>query len=242
MSPWWTPARQRGVELLDDPATPEQVRHAAMRDVVRSNTLFGGRRAAVQAVLRALDGVTGDVLMLDVATGMGDIPPAVVAAAARRLPGLRITTLGVDRSSTLLGDVRNRGGLAVAADAFALPFPDRSLDVVLCSQFLHHVPDAEAVALIRELQRVARRGVVLSDLRRSRVAVMAFRAATVLLRFHPVTRHDGVVSVRRGFTAGELAALVRRGAGVEPRVASAPFWRLTATWSAAPGTRSGDYT
>ena len=46
--------------------------------------------------------------------------------------------------------------------------------------------------------------------------------ATRVLRLHPVSRHDGPMSVRRAYSADELTALVRRiGRGV--RVTSYPW-------------------
>src|SRR5690606_14715180 len=103
----------------------------------------------------------------------------------------------------------------------------------MCSQLLHHFDDSDAALLLGELHRVSGFGVVVSDLRRSRLASWGFWAASFPLRFHPVTRHDGSVSVMRGFTAAELRSLVERGAGVVPRVERSLGWRLTASWSSA---------
>lgn len=238
MPRWWTPARRRGVELLDDPGVSDPVRARAMRDVARSNALFGGTRAAVGAALRAAGGGDGGgdgaITLLDVATGTGDIPPRIAAALRRRRPARAVVTLGLDRSASLLRDARPRLDAAVAADALRIPLRDDSVDLVLCSQFLHHMPGDDAVSVVRELHRVARHGVLLSDLRRSWLAAAGFWLAATLLRFHAVTRHDGVVSVLRGFTPGELRVLVRRATGVEPRVTSHVFWRIVATWRKAP--------
>jgi ubiquinone/menaquinone biosynthesis C-methylase UbiE len=128
----------------------------------------------------------------------------------------------------------------VVGDALRLPLGDDSVDVVLCSQLLHHFVEADARRLIAELQRVSVGWVVINDLRRSWVAAGGFWLASVALRFHPVTRHDGVTSVLRGFTASELAALVYDAAGARPDVRRAPFWRLSASWSkSAVGPRAG---
>ena len=238
MPRWWTPARRRGVELLDDPGIPEAVRSGAMRDVARSNTLFGGARAAVGAALRALDGAAGRIVLLDVATGTGDIPRRIAAAVTRARPSRIVVTLGLDRSPALLRDARARLDAVLAADALRIPLRDASVDVVVCSQFLHHFPEDDAVSVVRELHRVARHGVVVSDLGRSWLAAGGFWLASTLLRFHPVTRHDGVVSVLRGFTREDLRRIVRRATGVEPRVGAGVFWRLTAVWHKRPA----DYT
>jgi Polyketide cyclase / dehydrase and lipid transport len=45
-----------------------------------------------------------------------------------------------------------------------------------------------------------------------------------------VSRHDGVVSVLRGFAEYELASLVREATGVWPRVRRRLGWRVTASW------------
>lgn len=214
---WLTPSRRRGVEVLDDPATPDHVREGAMRDVGRSNRLFGGTRA----VLRALPSVGGARLTaLDVGTGTGDIPG--------RMRG--VTTIGLDISEPLLRIARSRVGAVVAGSVLALPFRDGSADIVTCSQLLHHFEGRDIATLVRELDRVSRRLVIVSDLRRSWFAAGGFWVASTALRFHPVTRHDGVVSVLRGFTARELQDIVRGAVGREPRIRRSAFWRLTLVW------------
>ena len=113
----------------------------------------------------------------------------------------------------------------------ALPFRDGSIDVVLCSQLLHHFSDDDLPAVIAELDRVARRRVIIADLRRSWVAAAGFWLASFPLRFHRVTRHDGVVSVLRGFTETELRRLIIRTVGIDPAIERRLGFRLTASWS-----------
>jgi ubiquinone/menaquinone biosynthesis C-methylase UbiE len=223
---WFTPPRRRGIELLDLPVTTDAVREAAMRDVERSNALFGGTRSVVRAVRRLAATVPRDAIVLDVATGTGDI------AAAMRRVAPDWTVVGLDRSTILATRARGRLDGAVAGDALALPVADRSVDVVTCSQALHHFFGDDARRLVAELHRVSRGHVVVSDIRRSRLAAAGFWLASIALGFHPVTRRDGVTSVFRGFTADELRALVREVTGVTPVVRRGIFWRLAATWPA----------
>ena len=81
------------------------------------------------------------------------------------------------------------------------------------------------------MNRVARVAVIISDLRRSWIAAAAFWLVSFPLRFHRVTRHDGTVSVLRGFTPAELRDIVRSATGVVPRVRRRLGYRLTARWS-----------
>jgi SAM-dependent methyltransferase len=220
---WLAPARRRGVELLDLPETSDDVRAAAMRDLERSNTLFGGARSLLRA-LRPLLASRGGTTVLDVATGTGDIPARI------RAEDSEVRIIGLDGSPALAATAARRTDAALAADALRLPFRDASVDIVTCSQALHHFFDDDARRLISELHRVARGHVVISDLRRSPFAAIGFWIAATLLRFHPVTRRDGVTSVYRGFTGEELRALVSGVTGVTPVIRRGLFWRITATW------------
>jgi hypothetical protein len=106
---------------------------------------------------------------------------------------------------------------------------------------LHHFEWPEARRLLAELDRVARRLVIVGDLRRSYAAAAGFWAASRLLRFHPVTQHDGVLSVFRGFTAGELADAVRAAApgARDVRVRHRLGWRVVAAWRPGPAPAAG---
>ena len=226
-----TPSRRRGFEILDDPGVDPAVRLASMGDVARSNRWLGGLRAAsreLRDVLRRLPREQ-PVTLLDVGTGLADIPHEA-ARAAREL-GIGLTTIGLDGAATVLAEARQRISCVVCASALSLPFADGSVDVVICSQLLHHFAEDDAARVLRELDRVARHAVIVSDLRRSWIAATGFWLASFPLGFHRVTRHDGVVSVLRGFTPGELRSLVGASVAAAPTVTRRLGFRLTARWS-----------
>jgi hypothetical protein len=93
--------------------------------------------------------------------------------------------------------------------------------------------DRDAIRLLRELDRVARHRVIVCDLRRSWAAVAGLWLGAYPLRFHPVARHDGIVSVKRGFTGAELTRLVSAAVGVGPVARRSFGFRLSVSW--APG-------
>jgi len=222
-----TPARRRGFEILDDPSVDAETRRRSLGDVARSNRLLGGLRAALLALRPALT-TDAPITLLDVGTGLADIPSRACEFA--RETGARITIIGMDAATPLLTAARDRLDHAVCGDALSLPFRDASIDVVMCSQILHHFETADAERLVREVNRVARRAVIVSDLRRSWIAAGGFWLVSFPLRFHAVTRHDGVVSVLRGFTRGELSDIVRNAVGVTPTIRQRLGFRLTASW------------
>lgn len=223
-----TPARRRGIEILDDPSVDPDLMKRSMGDVVRANVLFGGRRAAIAELEPALKDVGANAAMLDVGTGHGDIPAAAKIVA--RSLGLDLSTIGIDMSQPLISTNRGANDFAVRGDALRLPFRDHSVEIVMASQILHHFPKDSAIAMVRELDRVASRRVVISDLRRSLVAVAGLWLGSFPLGFHPVSRHDGVVSVMRGFVPTELADIVEAATGHRPSVTRRLGFRLTTSW------------
>ena len=247
-----TPRRRRGVEYLEQPGVADDVRVRAQRDIMRANALFGGTRAVFLAMRpwlsrssrgrgrdsasrdAALHNATlGDATLLDVGTGLADLPQQLQHLA--RGHGIAVHTVGLDASLVLLATAREAGRInhAVDGDALMLPFADHSVDVVICSQLLHHFEYERGLRLIAELHRVARQHVIVSDLRRSWVAVAGYWLSCIVLRFHPVTRHDGVISILRGFTARELRGMVLSATGgtVQPDIRHRLGFRLIATWS-----------
>jgi SAM-dependent methyltransferase len=227
--------RGRGVEILDTGGVDPAVVRRSLGDVALANTLFGGTRAVVLALQAVFAELPRHATLLDAGTGVGDIPARAREEAAR--VGITLETVGMDASETAAKESRARTGVTVCGDVRALPFSDKSVDVVTCSQLLHHFFDAEVPCLLRELDRVARVRVIVSDLHRARVAAATIWASSFILGFHPVSRHDGVVSVMRGFTPDELADAVQSATGRTPVVHRRLGYRVTASWTPAPTAR-----
>ena len=226
-----TPPRRRGVEILDLPDTDPEVVTRSLRDVARANALFGGLSSAIDELKDALADLPRCATLLDVGTGLGDIPCRARSFAAQN--GVDIKTIGLDSVFALARASAQGVSFAVCGNALSLPFADRSVDVVMCSQVLHHFAGSDAVTLLREMNRVARVRVVVSDLRRSWIAAAGLWLVSFPLRFHAISRHDGVVSVLRGFTREELADTVINAVALKPVVRQRRGFRITASWSPA---------
>lgn len=223
-----SPPRTDHPEILDDRTLDPALVARSMRDVALSNRLFGGTRAVLRETDAAFEAAPPSASLLDVGTGIGDIPHAARALARRR--GISLFTVGLDVSPSLARESVSRVSAVVCADAAALPFRAGSVDIVTCSQLLHHFSPQIAAEIVREMDRVGRVRAIASDIRRSRLAEAGLWLASFALLFHRVSRHDGIASIRRGYSVAELRSLVRRALGRDATVRTCPAFRITATW------------
>lgn len=219
--------RSRRQELLDgDDIAPAELRRN-LRDMAVLNRLAGGVGASVRAVGRLLDAEV-PLPVLDVGAGSGDFARSLVRRRSVRvvLADARPDVLDIARH----GSRATHGLEFVVADARELPFPDAAVSVAHASLLMHHLDPHDATRALREMGRVATRGVVINDLRRSHLSLAMTALPVLALSRSPVTQHDGVLSARRAYTLPELDDLAAE-AGLRPVARTVAWWpRVTTTY------------
>ena len=218
-----------GVELLDDPSANPAAVAESLRNIGRANRWFGGAAAVRFGLAQTLAGVPpGTTLsLLDLGTGLGDLPRVAVRWGAAR--GIRVVPVGLELNRVAATLASGAGVPTALACAGVPPIRAKSVDVVLVSQVAHHLTRESVVHLLQTCDRLARRAAIVADLRRTPIAPPAFWCGARLLAFDPVTVADGMTSIRRGFSLREMSSLMVR-AGVDGRVYRRPGFRLVATW------------
>lgn len=192
---------------MDADDAPEEPLEKSLGFIRRVNRWLGYTRATIWHLDRLTAGWDSSrpLRVLDVATGSADVPLEVCLWAQRR--GVRVDVVGLDRHEKTLDTARRAGAIAagvrlVRGDALHLPFDAGGFDYVMCSMFLHHLEtDAIGVAL-REMDRVAQRGVIVADLLRNRRAYAWISLFTVAAG--AMVRHDARASVRAAMTGDEV--------------------------------------
>jgi SAM-dependent methyltransferase len=181
-------------ELLDT-GVPEAEAVRSLGDLRFVNRWFGGRRS----LLRAAEPFLGEArTLLDVGCGSADLTALLLGAS-------RTGTLAVGLDCKILHLRQAPPGVqCVVADVRHLPFSERSFDIVTANLFLHHFDGDEASLLLRRLYALARRVLIVNDLRRSLVAYLFGRTFFPLLFRSAVSVNDGLLSIRRAFTRDEL--------------------------------------
>jgi ubiquinone/menaquinone biosynthesis C-methylase UbiE len=210
----------QAVELLDGPLDDPAALAGNLRDLRRINRWLGGVALSITAVEAVAPGAA-DLTLLDVGTGGADIPLALLRWAAGRRR--RLTVVALDSRLEVLAAAR-RANPAVdrtpamtleVGEGTSLPHEDGSFDVTHASLVLHHLEPDEAVALLREMGRVARLGIVVNDLERTWAAWLGAWLLGHLLTRNRYTRRDAPLSVRRSYRRGEMTRLLR-SAGLTP--------------------------
>lgn len=221
--------RVRIPEVMDDPALDAGEHVRALGALNRVNRFFGVDRQ----LYRCVRSVAGDdaASILDLGAGGGGFLAYVASREGERM-GDQLR-LALDRSSFALGHAArwHDGALrCLAADALTLPLADNSVDVVTSSLFLHHFDPPDVVAILRGAARVARKGIVMGDLTRSRSSLAVTWAAARVLSGSRVFRVDGPRSVRAAFGPAELAQLASQ-AGLRGMYIARRFpFRMVMMW------------
>ena len=216
------------LELLDGPLDDAAVLEGNLRDLARVNRWLGGIALSSRAI-EALAPNAAVLTMLDVGTGGADIPFALLERAQHA--GRSLTVTAIDSRSEVIAAAavvnpklgNTRGLILETGDGLSLGFPNASFDIAHCSLLLHHLDEDEAIAMMREMARVARMGIVINDLDRTRLDLFGARLLARVATRNAYTRTDGPLSVQRAYRAPELVQLLRT-AGLRPiRIFRAPF-------------------
>ncbi len=222
--------RLTGVQELMDQEVPDpEELEGALKDLAWINTYLGGWRVIRKELLPILKEFPAPVRILDVGTGYADLPRAVVRWARRRKLAVEFECLDRSRqilelairASSIYPELRFQEG-----EAGALPYGDGEFDVVLTSLTLHHLEGEDLLSALREMYRVARRAVLVSELQRGPWSYHLTRICLGLISSNRLIRYDGPISVQRAFRVEELKALAESANWKKIRLSRYPFIRL----------------
>ncbi len=225
-------ARSSELELLDASSCDPLLAAESYRFMEMVNRHFGGVRSVglfIEEEARRF-GVARPLRVLDVGSGCCDIPMAVCERAALKGLKLHFTCLEIGSAAYEIARARIAKAKALPIeilkeDAFA-HLPSEPYDCAVSSMCFHHFSDARILELLRRLRGIVKGGILINDLERSAFAWLGAAALTSF--WHEGVKHDAKLSVRRGFKAGELRALLSQLEGSSASVSSAWLCRVRA--------------
>ncbi len=227
---WDVSKRLVTAEEMDDASLDAALHREALEGLSRLNFVSCSARLLWRTI-RPM----GDVRVLDVACGGGDVTVGLWRLARQRGVTLRIE--GVDRSPVAVEKAQERARRAGAEIRFFEIDALRDTlstggdyDVVMSSLFMHHLTEAQAQVLLRRMAAAAGRMVLINDLIRCRAGLLLAWSASRLLTRGPVVAVDAVRSVRAAFTEAEAVALAEAAGLTGATVSWRWPWRFLLQW------------
>ncbi len=223
-------ARVEESEWLDQGRGSDADVAANLDEMWRLNRWLGGMSAVTRHLYPRLLASTVPCTVLDLGTGSAQMPVAIARWA--REQHAPVSVYGLDWAARNLAVAHRRiqgyeQVRLVLADSRCPPLAERAADFVISSLFLHHFAPEPAVELLRVAYGVARRALIMTDLVRGVLPWLAFGLVQPVLARHPLTRHDGGLSIRRAYTPAELRGLAAAAGLTNARVYAHWPWRMT---------------
>lgn len=209
--------RERRPELMDDWTQGGPELREAFAHLRRLNRVFGAAAPTYYGVKRLWHsaGCPKELSILDIGAGSGDVNQKLLRWASEE--GVRLQVTLVDMTEEAVKEASlyywNEARVQVTqADLYELE--PESADIVTGTQFLHHFTGKELERAVAHMLRVSRIGVVVNDIHRHWLAWSAVWLAARLLSRNRYIRHDGPLSVAKGFRSEDWKKL-RQLSGLE---------------------------
>jgi SAM-dependent methyltransferase len=221
--------RSTDTELMDETTTSPADYAQCLADLEMVNRITFTHRPTLRWLDRATASLRpgAPISILDVASGHGDLLRAIHRWSVRR--GITVKLEGIDlnprsAAAAALATPPEMGITWLVGNVFSCR-PASPPDFIVSSQFTHHLDDVQVVAFLSWLQRHAAWGWFVADLHRHAIPYYGFRILARLMRWHPIVRYDGTVSIARSFRRPDWERLTAL-AGVKAEIRWHPMFRL----------------
>lgn len=223
-----TALAQRAIadELMDAEDLDPAEFAAVLQDLAQVNRVT----LAARPTLDFLDRATIDkrrFRLLDVGYGDGDMLRRIAKWAASRGIDTELVGIDLNPNSAPAASARTVLGLPITyrtgdyADLAGEPW-----DFVISSLVAHHMTEAQLVAFVRFMEGRATLGWLVNDLHRHRLAYLGYPLLATMMRWHPIVRHDGRLSIARSYRPDEWPPLLAKAGVTQARVYRAFPFRL----------------
>lgn len=178
-------------------------------DLKAINKWLGGNYITIDGVNKLIKNHSRDnaVTIIDIGCGDGEMLRKCADYFVKQ--NLRFKLIGIDFNENILEIAKSKSvgysnisflNMDVVNNTEAIP----ESDIILCTLFLHHFKNEEIEKLIKKFLVKSRLGIVINDLERSKLAFNLFKLVHKLFLKTKTARHDGLISIARGFKKNEL--------------------------------------
>ncbi|WP_271855963.1 methyltransferase domain-containing protein [Patiriisocius marinus] len=195
-------------EIMDDFALQGKELELLLNDLKRVNKLLGGNAITINGLKKILTHKqSGQITIVDVGCGDGELLRQ--CAKFTRKKGWDCLFIGIDANEHILKTAEERSTSFPEIsykimNVLSPKIKEISADVFLCTLFLHHFKNEQISQVLNNFMKQAKIGVVVNDLERSKIAFTLFKLFSAIFIKTRIAKHDGLVSVARGFKKNEL--------------------------------------
>ncbi|NMO95628.1 methyltransferase domain-containing protein [Paenibacillus lemnae] len=200
-------------ELMDDFSMGGEELSEALVHLRRLNKIFaapGPTRYGVEKLWKMI-GSPQKLSILDVGAGSGDVNRKLLQWANEKGIDLHIILVDLTEEACREAEVLFKDEPRIEVrQADVRELPDAMADVVTGSQFVHHFVGDDLIDIVSHMLRASRHGVVINDIHRHKVSYTAVWLTTRLISRNRYIRHDGPLSVAKGFTSADWKDLKQK--------------------------------
>jgi 2-polyprenyl-3-methyl-5-hydroxy-6-metoxy-1,4-benzoquinol methylase len=200
-------------ELLDTPDIPENLLFQNLRELDLINRTLGGHSITLSGIKQLLTDKSKTYHIIDIGCGGGDAMKEIAKWA--RINGFKVRLTGVDMNPDCISYMKNfcvdfSEIHGIVSDYRDYLKADKSVDIIHCSLFCHHLKDEELIELFDYMNKYAGIGFVINDLQRHWFAYYSIKYITRLFNGSALVKNDAPLSVLRGFKRSELNQLFEK--------------------------------
>lgn len=204
-----TTQRTRESEVMDDFELQGKELDQTLQDLDKVNRWLGGNKITLKGIKKILAETSSEepVQIADIGCGNGTMLRQIAAYGRKNNIDLELTGIDANPHAIKIAERMAKDYSEISFEAlniFSREFAEKKYDIVLCTLTLHHFEDEQIKQLLRQFVEMARLGVVINDLQRSRLAYYLFQAFCAVFIRNDIARDDGLTSILRGFRKKDL--------------------------------------
>ncbi|MCB2222008.1 MAG: methyltransferase domain-containing protein [Bacteroidetes bacterium] len=200
-------------ELMDNPDIPRDLLYRNLRELDFLNRYTFGHQLSISAIEKLITANNGPIHIVDLGCGSGDTLKQMARWARKKQIHARFT--GIDSNPDTIAYLREHCREYPEVKGIDTTYQEylstsEEVDIYHCSLFTHHLENQELIELFSHFNKYPRIGFVISDILRSPFAYYGSKILTRLGNGTSLARHDGPVSVLKGFRIREIRDLLAK--------------------------------
>jgi len=206
--------RSEEPELMDDFREGLQRLRIVYDDINRVNKILGGNYITVNAVIELMKQHPQEsYTIIDMGCGDGNMLREVAHYCRKK--GLKVQLIGIDlnEEALQLAEESSKGYEEIRYlhhDILKLDPATLNCDILINTLTMHHFPDANIMVFLKKFTDLAKIGVVINDLHRSRWAYYLFKLFSIIFIKTNTAKIDGLISISKSFVKSDLVAYSKK--------------------------------